>query len=555
MEQQNMIIFIIDTSGSMNSPSSNNVESKMYSRLDFAKQSAIFAMNALQDGTMVSVITFNSIANIVTYPIKLNYINKSEIINNIKRMNANSTTNIMSGLVKCQELINHLYEYKPYVILLSDGDDHVLTIDNIETKFNESFGYEPKFNMDTVGFGAEANTKLLVKMSRKCSGTYSLCYDSSMVGTIFGRALVRTYMKDQVFGVKENNISNTPEYIELRTKFYHYIGLLSDVLLREYRFRDDANKEIIDFTNDIKEYLKTLTGTNNISLCWYEYLCLIYSDCTDQLLLATTSDLYWNQWGKAYWTTMGIAFDKQYAPNFKDKSLQCFGTQEAKNEYERLSSIYDSLEMITPSLSNQISTTPVYASNFNDVDGGCFHSSSTLLSSSNEPLSCMDIICALNKKENVFVKGYHNGSYGNVEIETIIVSPTSKQMFCNIDGCILTPNHPIFYNGKWEHPKNITQAEIMNNLSYVFNIILTKVDNIRSQSIMVNNKQCICLGHGVKDGSVAEDSFWGTEKVIDCIKQSFNDNNVIETKMINLRDFTTYYTTNLTLVPCDRINY
>ena len=537
-EHSNMIIFLGDISGSMGSPSTNNDEGREYSRLDFVKQSLLFAIEAVPENTIFALATFESSGYSNIQPTKINSTNKPQLVNSIKRLGTRGGTNIMSGLLECKMMMDNVECDNKNIILLSDGEDSKLNINNIDMSMTESFGTEPNFKIDTVGYGPDANTQLLVRMASFCSGTYALCYDASMVGTIIGRAITRTYAGNQVYGIPDAPDSSTNDY-------HNYRELLSDILLNQKQFRQQNNDAISNIGIRLYDYLNQ--NTDQSSNKYYEYMLFMHGDIIGELLLATSDDTAWYKWGKAYWTTMGIALKNQYAPNFKDKSLQCFGTDDVKLEYERLSSIYNSLEMVPPSLHRGSAPVPMrYASLYNDASGACLHSSSILVSKDNQNLTCPDIIKMLTNDEEVWVTGYHNGDVTNVRIKNIIISPYTEKEFYKINDCLLTSNHPILHDNVWTHPQKIPGAPmIIYKEDYVFNIILDKINDERANAVMVNNEMCVCFGHGIRDGSDAEDPFWGTESVIDCFYKAYGDRSIIETTMINIRSNDTGFTVDL----------
>jgi len=543
----NHVSLIIDTSGSMGSSASNMDESREYSRLDFAKQCAIFTTMALSDDMIFSIVTFSNYATTLVAPTKLNENNREAIIQTIKQIRSGGGTNIMTALVECNKLIE-CSEAKTNVILLSDGEDSKLNQNNFDQIFMETFG-EAKYSMDTVGYGPSANTKLLVKMATMCSGTYALCYDASMVGTIFGRAIVRTYMNNQVFGIEEEQIVHSDEYTTSKNDFHMFRILLHDILLNDYRFRQDAQTAINAFEEQLRLYIRSYSIDETFQPDWFGFLCLMHADTVDQLTMAVDNDSYYSQWGKAYWTTMGISFEKQYAPNFKDKSLQCFGTEVAKDEYQRLSTIYDGLEMVKPSLSRgPPSIVPTYSRTFNNANGVCFHGKSTMTTVNDEIVTLDDIVRGLNNSEDVTVYAFKSPDFTRfmlVTIERVIITPIKEKMFCIINDCILTPNHPISYDGKWTHPCKIVEPVLMADTDCMFNIILKKQDGVRPSHIIVDDYPCVTLGHGIQDNSDAQDPFWGTEKVIECFDKAFPNQTVIRTQMTNIRDPNTQMTVDL----------
>lgn len=535
MSDTNSIIFLADISGSMGSPSTNNEEGREYSRLDFVKQSLIFAINALNDNTLFGLVTFESNGHIDIIPTKINANNKENLITTIKNLQTRGGTNIMSGLIKCKELYDSIETPNKNIIMLSDGEDFKLNVNNCDVMMNECFGMESNIKIDTVGYGPDANTQLLVKLA---SGTYALCYDASMVGTIIGRSIVRTYAGQDVYGINIDNDDTTNEYHYFRQE-------LATILLSLQQFRQQNLDALITFGNKLYTYLNDniANGSNK----YYEFLIFMHGDVVGELQLGASDDMAWHKWGKAYWTTMGIALKNQYAPNFKDKSLQCFGTDNVKKEYERLSSIYNDLQMVEPSLHRGSGPVAIrYGATYNDIDGACLHSSSTLVLKDGNTVTYRDIEKMLLNDEEVWVQGYHNGDIQNVKIHNLIITSYEEKEFYNVDGCILTANHPILHKNIWTHPQKIPNLEmIVCKDDYVFNIILSNDNGERGQSVLVNGKPCVCFGHNIVDGSDAEDPFWGTEKVVECFYKAYGDRPVIETTMINVRSVETGFTIDL----------
>lgn len=531
-----LICFLADISGSMGTASTNADEGKEYSRLDFVKQSMIFAINAIQPDTLFALVTFESQAMTVIKPIKINESNRDMAIEIVKSLKVNGGTNIMSGLTMCENICRTTDNVTDYnIIMLSDGEDYQLSTDNIEEKMLNCFQIESPIKIDTVGYGPDANTQLLVNIAGRMSGTYSLCFDASMVGTIIGRALVRTYMWKQAFYIPDH-IDDNENY---KILYHNYRIKLSAILLNINRIRNNNTIALKDLITIIELFIKS----NNMDTDrYFNIICSLYSDMVGELTLATSSDIIWHKWGKAYWTTIGIALDKQYAPNFKDACLQYFGTDTIKAEYMRLSDIYSSLPMVNASLSRVQSSTPIYASRFNNASGGCFASSSTLMSADNNILTCDNIIGMIHRDETVIVKGWKDGIDINVIIKTIIISNYDSHKFYKVNNCILTENHPIYIDSKWQHPKDISFSTRIDDEKngYVFNIILDY-----GSAIYVDNELCVTLGHNICDESIATDPFWGTERVIQCFNNTFGNQRIIHTRMQNIRDEKTFMTTDL----------
>tara|TARA_B110000858_G_C17675563_1_gene414037 strand:- start:544 stop:891 length:348 start_codon:yes stop_codon:yes gene_type:complete len=105
----------------------------------------------------------------------------------------------------------------------------------------------------------------------------------------------------------------------------------------------------------------------------------------------------------------------------------------------------------------------------------------------------------------------------------------------NIDDLIITPYHPIKINNKWIFPKDInypTEYKCNN----VYNLVL---DN--NHTIVINNYISCTLGHNITENEVITHEYFGTEKVINDLKQITGfDKGYIELNMDNfIRDHNT----------------
>jgi hypothetical protein len=540
---------IVDHSGSMGGKVSNSEEARDYNRNDFARQGAkLCALGAL-DGMYMGVIKFDSSASIVAEPVQLNGSNRSAITDAINTIQPAGGTNIMSALVEANRMIRMVKEVygitRAHLILFTDGEDTNLNETNVASKMAQfAPNGEYPFTMDTVGFGPDANTQLLVQMASLCGGTYALCYDASMVGTIFGRAIARTYLGSEAFGVYETDEAKSPEYYRLKSDYHRFRGELSQLLLAQYRMLPDRVQAVDAFNTKLEEWLRSVTQTTQTDPDWYTLICALHSDLNGQIRLALLNPNYWTLWGKAYWQMMGIALAKQYAPNFKDECLQHFGSVKAKEEYARVSAIYDELPFLPPSnrgigyssgsfgLSAATTSTPVTGSNFNNQHGGCFHPESKVLLSSGEYVSFRVVEQMVKSGTQVLIQSTNMSNAQVVKLETLIKSDMTMgpTQFCKVslfgaEPVVLTPTHPLIgTDGEWVHPKTIS-TPYEEQVDCVYNVVLgvDYTTGKRAQSIFVNGVECAGLAHGIKEeeSTVAYDTFWGSEEIVNVLKKLY----------------------------------
>ena len=531
-----LVIALIDISGSMGLASGKG-EGANFSRLDLVKQNLLFCLKILKPETYFAIVSFSTHAKVELMPTQIKPEITGAIEGIIKSIYPTGTTNIGSGIEQCAKMASSYRTCN--VVLLSDGDDNYLNEHNIFQFLTEKMGTETSIKIDAFGFGSDANTKLLVNISNYTNGTYALCYDASMVGTIMGRSIARIYLGEEVYGIQPMENDDQVQML----KYHEYRLKLVDILKNPEPIRNNNLTKLNVLISEVESYIQSNTDGR-----YNEFILNLYADMVDQIKLAVTSDQYWSLWGKAYWTTMYIALEKQFAPNFKDISLQHFGTNNAKELYSKFSEIYSKMDMVQPTLLNTSrgagsSRVPITytAATFNDVNGGCFHQSS-ILNTTLGPMIIGDVAKIL-QNEAVYVKGTIDGRDTDVEIETILVTQGSG-CYYKINSCILTARHPIYYDSKWQHPIDVLSATCIEDNSINYNVILKEINGKRPEALYVNDELCVALGHGIKDNSVAEDPFWGTEKVITCIKEKFGNQKVIMTRMANIRD-KSGYTINL----------
>jgi len=542
----NGTILIIDTSGSMSEPASTDIECIGFTRMDFACQGANLCINACPESMYMGIIIFDSISRELCSLSQMNQSTKDNMLEKINNIHPCGGTNIISSMRILKSMINKAKINNVTninVITLTDGEDSILKEHNVESLFNEfKTDGEFNFNMDTIGFGPNACTSLLIKIANMCSGSYALCYDASMVGTIFGRTFVRTYINENAYGIYEDNTEKTSEYFLLKERYHYFRTKLSEILLTK------NIKKIESFKSEIFLFFSKSPPFEVMNPNWYQLISDLEYDLNEQISLAISKPEYWKKWGEAYWQTLGIALDKQYSANFKDISLQCFGNDIAKQEYDRVCDIYDNMPMIKPSGSIEKRTTviPQYSSAFNNASSGCFHPNSTVVLASGERITLIQLEQILLNDNNIRILK-NNNEY--VKIEKLIKIPQYQlAQFCQINRVILTPTHPILYNGRWEHPKNISPV-FFSSVQHVYNIILQKnQDGFRETSLLVDNETCIALCHGIPNDEIATDSFWGSETFIDKLKNlypEYDNVNIITIRHQFIRNSETGYIDSL----------
>ena len=531
------VILIMDDSGSMGNPASNSEEARGYTRNDFSRQGAMLCANGAVNGMYMGVIKFNSYASTVHPPVKLESGTRQGVLNSIEAIQPNGGTQIFSAMQEARKMIDQMKDVygitKVHIILFTDGEDGTLQESNVETYLSRlKIDGEFPFTMDTVGFGPSANTQLLVRMASLCGGTYALCYDASMVGTIFGRGIARTYLGSEAFGIYEPDGPKSSEYYRLQSDYNQFRLELSALLLASYRFLPERVDAVNAFNSKLETWIRSTQPTEETTPDWYGFVCGLHADLNDQIRLAVSDPNYWTMWGKAYWQMVGIALEKQYAPNFKDNCLQIFGSPTAQAEYDRISQIYDEMPMLRPSNREETARRTIAVAQtsaaFNCASSGCFHQKAKVLLASGEYVGFEQVEQMVKEGKQVVFKSTNRANAELVELEALIKTDRrgKQTQFCKIDNLVLTPTHPVYYNNRWHHPKTISQV-YDEEVDCVYNVVLKPANGSgkRAQSFQVDGYECVGLAHGItyEEDPVACDIFWGSEAVVDCIKDLYPD--------------------------------
>ena len=269
-----------------------------------------------------------------------------------------------------------------------------------------------------------------------------------------------------------------------------------------------AKQELSDIIKKLNE------NTGNIN---YKLIRGLLTNLEGQVNIAISEPRYFNRWGEFYLDQLSRSINQQIKPNFKDEGCP-FGGQIFEDIVDRTSDIFDTLPPPTPSLINRVqdTTTPiayrsVNMSSFNDANGGCFHSSCNITMANGEIKNIKNI-----KKGDIVKTMTIDNKISQSKVVCLVETHITNNIrkMCLIDGLIITPWHPIYYNNKWCFPNELTYTiNIETNSMITF--VLEK-DHI----VFINNVPCITLGHNYTNNEVLKHPYFGSNNVIKDLKTS-----------------------------------
>lgn len=218
------LIPVIDRSGSMSSPASNNCShsnfysisactysnslnsnpqysnfsiphrdysGRYFSKLDCAKSATAELLDLLHNGDKFALVTFDDNISVIQNPVDITENSKKEIKENIFRITSGGCTNISDALLKAADLISQkdTSKYNCKIVLLSDGCANV-GLDK-EEQFISLMPRILDRNISTssVGLGDDYDLGIMEAISGNCAGTFNHISDALAIKDIFASEL------------------------------------------------------------------------------------------------------------------------------------------------------------------------------------------------------------------------------------------------------------------------------------------------------------------------------------------------------------------------------
>lgn len=156
-------------------------------KMELVKKAAIKAVEELNDGDYVSLVTFNSNAYLIQEAQKVTKETKAALMLKISQLHANGGTNLHSGWVTgATEVVKNLKEkYINRVLLLTDGETVSGVTDPKEIAKDVAAIYKTGITTSTFGVGDRFNENLLQSMSEQGGGNFYYIKDEKEFTQMF----------------------------------------------------------------------------------------------------------------------------------------------------------------------------------------------------------------------------------------------------------------------------------------------------------------------------------------------------------------------------------
>ena len=505
----------LDNSGSMGMEaeivnSNGKREKHGLSQLDLAKHSLNTIVESMTSNQMFGLCIWSTSARIELPLTRMNQEGRIKAVNAIKKITTEGSTNLWDGIYTGCRLVDtpvtSSLEISRCVWVLSDGNPNYHPPQDYEIMINE---YNNQYGSDrvirTLGFGTQIDSALLARIAKYGNSSFSFIPDPGFVGTCMVHAFANSLSR---------NIAPEDNSIKLeREKFIECIEKILEICKQQ-----SGRYSTISIQDGQLKMAKS---------CYDMYMLGLSSNTfmEDEINIALASTDNWQKWGGHYARSLLSAHVNRECNNFLDKSVQqyqhCHSPKWIKNR-GGAHTIFKSLPAPKPTIHYGNSNTAPRLRNlasYSQQSNGCLHEDSEILLVDGRSIKCKNVLPGMEVVSYVINEGVVQKNTDS--IECIVKTECNKKTFIQLPDsvCKITEWHPVILqqnhiNGpiKLEFPINI--GEVVSSVSkYVYTFVLKN----RSHAISISDWPCITLGHNLKEG-IAKHEFWGTNKVINCLK-------------------------------------
>jgi hypothetical protein len=204
------------------------------------------------------------------------------------------------------------------------------------------------------------------------------------------------------------------------------------------------------------------------------------------------------------------ALEKKVCTNFKEQALQFFAGDLFKSFQTIGNDLFASLPYPTPSnmTQQQLQTMNFSMTQFNTQDGGCFDGECWVSLQNNKMKKVKDIV-----KGDVL----DNGSVVKCVVRSTVGRLTKMIRFPQ--GLLITPWHPIRTTAntccpEWQFPCYAYGKLELIHMDYFYDFVVEG----QAQYATISGWEVAMLGHGMTDNEVISHPYYGTEAVLEVLK-------------------------------------
>lgn len=508
------ITISIDRSGSMATTQTVSGENCELSILQVVKHAVRTIIRTLRSQDRLSIIDFNDEVRVLFGFLPMTEENKTIAWSKVSAIEASGTTNMWGSIV--QSLRQHkdvaVRSAKHMALVLTDGIPNVSPArgEVMELKrYVETNGHHAQLCM--FGFGYKLNSSMLSKLAIIGNGSNAFIPDLGMVGTCFINAIGNILSNEERVSLTEFGEAMRVKMIEMLR------SVLEVIVVRVSRYSNGANTVDRDGLVAAQDILNKFIAQFNPGTD--EFSKALLADLKGEIHMAINNANTYLKWGRHFLRSFLSAHSRQECNNFKDKSVQFYGSEKFKYIQNKADEIFNNMPPPKPTVRRNHTTTyrgfhappsppSVNMRNYNNASGGCFHKNSKCTMKSGDTVSVSVI-----KVGDTIATGDIDCPFATVK--HVIRSKGDMDLTFLPSGAVLTSWHPVHIDGKWQFPGQLSGKTKHSCDDEVYNFVLDKAHTIKLQG----GDRAVTLGHGLQGDVVGHPYFGDMVRVQNDLKQ------------------------------------
>ena len=565
--------------------------------LDVTKHAVKTMLQVLGPDDRLSLVKYSDEATVVFELTMMDEGGKTSAVLALENMSPENSTNLWDGLHKGMEVVRNRdgadESRAATIMILTDGQPNIVPPRGHVPMLKRYFDKHSNFTctINTYGFGNSLDSELLDAIANETNGSYAFIPDSGFVGTIFVNSISNviataatkaelsfevndqesveiidavgsnTHLKPTSWGAKleignlpyeqdrsfllrvkrkgdrplDGAITATLQYVPVGTT--QTLSISSDAIFvptedsAEIRSQYCRGKFFEDVRYGISNRANAPARLAELTKCIEDaptgpFLTALLEDVKGQVTMGLTRDEYFRKWGKHFLLSLSRAHLLQRCLNFKDPGVQFYGGQLFNEVRDEADDAFNKLPPPKPSGIQQGARAVASMASYNNCYGGCFDGEGNVAMFDGTVRQVKDL-----KKGDVILT--RNGEMTRI---VCIVRTTMRDGTCPMvelkNGVKLTPWHPVHVDGEWKFPNDLGTLSD-HAMPYIYNAVVD-----RGHALNINGIDCVTLGHHLKENKVVEHAYFGTDAVLNDLKQmqGWNDGYICTTEGGMVRD-------------------
>ena len=236
-------------------------------------------------------------------------------------------------------------------------------------------------------------------------------------------------------------------------------------------------------------------------------------DLEGQVKIATSSQREWKRWGRYYCRSLASAHRRGTCHNFKDQSVQHYFGTVAKDLLADADAAFSKLPPPKPSREGcGVASGAAMARAYHYRGNGCVAGDSLARLFDGTRKRVSDVV-----KGDVLVDALTNGP---AVVRCVVRTRMLDPALYAVGDVRATAWHPCKLPGgeQWSFPAEVTMPIVDRDVAYVYSFLF---EGQATGYLSVGGTAVIGLGHGIRNDSVASHPFYGTERVVDALKDCY----------------------------------